>query len=168
MREEEIESVGKAAEDTAKRVNAAARDLRNTMNWVGEQEIKAYRERADAAKKAADDALAAKDKAALNYLNHEKKLYEDSLALEKDAWKLASDARNAEGLAIMKADAAKLAAGWNITFFDNMIQAFTGGGGFLGGLQASMTQGWSSLFLKEGETRRLEDSWGRCRRYFPS
>ena len=29
--------------------------------------------------------------------------------------------------------------------------AFAGGGGFLGGLQSVMTQGWSKLFLKEGE-----------------
>ena len=30
-------------------------------------------------------------------------------------------------------------------------QAFAGGGGFLGGLQSVMTQGWGSLFLAEGE-----------------
>ena len=29
--------------------------------------------------------------------------------------------------------------------------AFAGGGGFLGGLQATMTQGWGKLFLAEGE-----------------
>ena len=40
-------------------------------------------------------------------------------------------------------------------FLDNITStfaaAFTGGGGFLGGLQSVMTQGWGQLFLEEGE-----------------
>ena len=41
-------------------------------------------------------------------------------------------------------------------FLDNITStfaaAFTGGGGFLGGLQSVMTQGWGKLFVGEGET----------------
>ena len=41
-------------------------------------------------------------------------------------------------------------------FLDNITStfaaAFTGGGGFLGGLQSVMTQGWGALFVGEGET----------------
>ena len=142
-----------AIEAVATAADKAASEYRATMNWVGEQEIKSYGERAKAAEQAAAQALAQKDKNALLYLKREEALWKDGLAQEKAAWKMASDARNAEGLAIMQADAAKLATGWNITFFDNMAQSFAGGGGFIGGLQATMTQGWSSLFLQEGETQ---------------
>ena len=41
-------------------------------------------------------------------------------------------------------------------FLDNITgtfaQAFAGGGGFMGGLQSVMTQGWGKLFVGEGET----------------
>ena len=148
-----VDTTAAAIAAVAKAEDKAATAYRATMNWIGEKIRKSYGERAKAAEQAAAQALAQKDKNALLYLKREEALWKDSGAQEKAAWKIASDARNSEGLAIMQADAAKLAAGWNITFFDNMAQAFAGGGGFIGGLQATMTQGWSSLFLKEGETQ---------------
>ena len=46
----------------------------------------------------------------------------------------------------------KMATGFLDGMSDTFAQAFAGGGGFLGGLQAVMTQGWGKLFPAEGET----------------
>ena len=51
-------------------------------------------------------------------------------------------------LEIGKASATEFLNGITSTF----AGAFAGGGGFMGGLQSVMTQGWGKLFLAEGET----------------
>ena len=51
---------------------------------------------------------------------------------------------------------AKAGSDGGSSFIDSMgatfAQAFAGGGGFMGGLQSVMTQGWGKLFVGEGET----------------
>ena len=46
----------------------------------------------------------------------------------------------------------KSAETWSTSFFNTISRAFEGGGGFMGGLQSVMIQGWGKLFVGEGET----------------
>ena len=66
-------------------------------------------------------------------------------------WGLAADAMGKQ-LDVLPLKAQAAAEGFLDNITGTFAQAFAGGGGFLGGLQSVMTQGWGKLFVGEGET----------------
>lgn len=121
----------KAQKDAADAAEQHAAWRRKHLEDEGVAIMKAYDERNKAQAEATKKSLAEKDAAALVYLDREKKLHEESLALDAAYQKVLSEARNAAGLALMEADAKRMKSGYTKIFSDlpNVIMgAFTGGG----------------------------------------
>ena len=58
------------------------------------------------------------------------------------------------------AEAAPAGKAWADGFFGHIIASFQGGGTFMGGVKAAMTEGFAGLFQEGGALRPVADAWG--------
>ena len=51
---------------------------------------------------------------------------------------------------------------WSRGFFATLQRSFEGGGGFMGGIKSSMTEGFGALFAEEGALAPVAEKWGQA------
>ena len=51
---------------------------------------------------------------------------------------------------------------WSAGFFAALQRSFEGGGGLMGGIKSSMTEGFGALFAEEGALAPVADKWGQA------